>query len=83
MRLSDEAIDEFHQLYPELDTIQRQQAEENFTRYLELVLRMYERIQGDPEAHTRFLSLTGKGPTGTMASERFDPASDDNRYANP
>jgi hypothetical protein len=45
-------------LYPHLDDAHLEEAEENIRLYLELVLRIYERIRVDPEAYARFKSLT-------------------------
>lgn len=41
-------------LYPELSDEELQETEENLTRYVELTLRVYERIRQDPEAYARF-----------------------------
>lgn len=60
-------------LYPYLNDEQLKEAEENLTRYVELVLRIYERIQKDPEASTRFRVLTASGRNTTM-KERSHPA---------
>lgn len=47
-------------LYPHLDKEQLQEAEENLKRYVELSLRIYERIRNDPEAYAHFKVLTSK-----------------------
>jgi hypothetical protein len=36
-------------LYPHLNEEQLKEAEENFDRYLEIVLRIYERLNSDPK----------------------------------
>jgi hypothetical protein len=45
-------------LYPRLNEEESKQAEENLKRYVELELRVYERILADPEAYARFKALT-------------------------
>jgi len=45
-------------LYPSLSDDQAKEAEENLERYLELLLRIYERLQSDPDAYARFRTLT-------------------------
>jgi hypothetical protein len=45
-------------LYPDLDAERLKDAEENLGRYLELAVRMYDRIRQDPEAYARFKTLT-------------------------
>ena len=45
-------------LYPRLTDEELREAEENMEKYLELELRMYERIFADPEAYARFKRLT-------------------------
>lgn len=44
-------------LYPQLDENQLREAEENLDRYLELTLRIYERIRNDPQAWAEFAVL--------------------------
>ena len=41
-------------LYHELSDEELQETEEHLTRYVELTLRVYERIRQDPEAYARF-----------------------------
>jgi len=53
-------------LYPHLDENRLREAEENLERYVELVLRMYQRIQVDPEAYERFKTLTASQEVPTM-----------------
>jgi hypothetical protein len=45
-------------LYPNLTPAQVLEAEHNLERYLELALRIYERICADPEAYAQFTNLT-------------------------
>jgi hypothetical protein len=53
-------------LYPDLDDEQLKQAEDNLVRYLEVVLRIYNRIRSDPEAYAQFKSLTASRRDSTM-----------------
>jgi hypothetical protein len=48
-------------LYPHLNDEQLKEAEENLERYLELTLRIYDRIRRDPDAYARFKTLTARG----------------------
>ena len=57
-------------LYPGFDDQQLQEAEENLERYLEVALRIDERIKSDPEAYARFRSLTDSKVHPTMRSKR-------------
>jgi hypothetical protein len=59
-----------HNLYPHLSSEELHLAEENLDRYVELTLRMYERIIGDPEAYAQFKTLTASSRHPTMNSER-------------
>jgi hypothetical protein len=45
-------------LYPHLNDEQLKEAEENLDRYLELALRIYDRIRQDPDAYDQFKTLT-------------------------
>lgn len=56
--LPNEHIPTIRDLYPHLSEEQLKEAEEHFERYLELVLRIYERIRLDPEAYENFQALT-------------------------
>jgi hypothetical protein len=44
-------------LYPNLTQGQLREAEENLEKYLELTLRIYERIESDPTAYALFKQL--------------------------
>jgi hypothetical protein len=61
-------------LYPHLSEAQLKEAEENLGRYLELELRVYERILADPEAYARFRALTASKLGSTMDGERSNPS---------
>jgi len=54
-----------HDLYPRLNEERLKEAEENLRHYLELVLRIYERVRLDSEAYARFRTLTAK--VGTLS----------------
>jgi hypothetical protein len=47
-------------LYPDFSEKELAAAEDNLERYLALVLRIYERVQTDPESYARFRALTEK-----------------------
>ena len=53
-------------LYPHLTDEELREAEENMEKYLELELRMYERIFADPEAYARFKALTASRTQSSM-----------------
>lgn len=46
------------QLYPHLSDSQAKEADENLRQYVALALRVFERIELDPEAWARFEALT-------------------------
>lgn len=62
-------------LYPHLTTEQAQEADANLERYLELALRIYERICGDPEAYAQFRNLTESNRAPRMGPESGPPHS--------
>ena len=62
------------ELYPDLSDEQLKEAEENLERYLELALRIYERIRSDPEAYSQFRALTASRHTATIDVERSNPS---------
>jgi hypothetical protein len=45
-------------LYPHLNDEQLREPDENLERYLQLALRIYDRIRQDPDAYARFKTLT-------------------------
>ncbi len=45
-------------LYPDLNEEQLKEAEDNLERYLDLVLRIYERIVNDQHDYSAFRTLT-------------------------
>jgi hypothetical protein len=57
-------------LYPTLTEAELKEADENLERYLAFALRLYERIQADPEAYARFKALTASDANPTMSAER-------------
>jgi hypothetical protein len=62
-----------HDLYPQLNEEELREAEENLRLYLALTLRIFERIQSDPEAYSRFKALTASGQDPRMGGERSSP----------
>lgn len=44
--------------FPELAEEELEQAEENFRQYVALTVRMYARLQNEPEAYQQFRALT-------------------------
>lgn len=63
----------FRELYPNLNDTELAEAEENFARYLEVVLRIYDRIQGDSDAMERLRALTESRPVTYDESQRSNP----------
>ena len=51
---------EIRDLYPNLTDEELADAEKNLDDYLEVVLRIYERIRSDPEEYTRFKKLVAE-----------------------
>jgi hypothetical protein len=65
-------------LYPDMGEDRQRAAEENLERYLELMLRIYQRIREDPEAYAQFRALTASKKTPTLERERSNHVSDSN-----
>lgn len=65
-------------LYPELTEEQLHEADENVKNYLDLILRIYERVQSDPDSYTRFRNLTREAGTLPCTPPRSNPLIDDN-----
>jgi phosphoglycolate phosphatase-like HAD superfamily hydrolase len=61
------------ELYPRLSEEQLKEAEENLERYVELTLRVYDRIRSDPSACAEFQSLTAWRRNATMKTEKVEP----------
>jgi hypothetical protein len=59
-------------LYPELDGNELRRAEDNLDEYIKLILRIYERIRLDPEAHSRFKALTASKPERRIKDNMSD-----------
>lgn len=57
-------------LYPTQSEDWLRKAEENLERYLSLVLRIYQRIQEEPEAQTEPQALTASVEMPTLEQER-------------
>lgn len=62
--------DTVRDLYLKLGEVELREAEENLDRYVELCLRIYERIRLDPVAYAEFKALTAPKPDPTMENER-------------
>ena len=60
-------------LYPHLNEEQLKEAEENLERYLDLSIRMYERIRNDPQAYAAFKALTASRQNLMMEDKRSNP----------
>lgn len=59
-------------LYPHLTESQLNEAEENLKGYLEVVLRIYKRIQADPEAYAKFKALTASRRKAYDGQQKVD-----------
>lgn len=59
-------------LYPHLNDEELKEAEENLERYLELILRIYERIINDPEAYSTFKALTTSKQSPMMEGKKVE-----------
>src|SRR5205085_1841036 len=57
-------------LYPSLSEGQLREVEENLARYVEVVLRIYERVRQDSPSGVAPTSLTGATNGGAMEAER-------------
>jgi hypothetical protein len=60
-------------LYADLDAAQLKETEENLERYLELALRIYERILSDPSAYSEFKALTSAQRAGSIDAKGSNP----------
>ncbi len=54
----------FRRLYPELSEAALGEAEENFERYLEGALLVYERILKDPDSYAQFVEFRDRKRSG-------------------
>ena len=57
-------------LYPTLSDTELETAEENLERYIELALRIYERIRSEPESYAQFKALTASQNASSMHAQR-------------
>ena len=57
-------------LYPSLTEEELKEAAENWAQYLDLALRMYERIRNNAAEYERFRALTERGAESNMNDER-------------
>jgi hypothetical protein len=62
------------QLYPNLSDSQLEEADENLRQYVALTLRVFERLERDPDAWRRFEALTASQREFRMNHKR--PAND-------
>jgi hypothetical protein len=60
-------------LFPGLTEAQYADLDAWYTGYAALILRMYERITGDPEAHEQFLALTSCSSRPSMMGKVDSP----------
>jgi len=58
-------------LYPDFSDEELRIAEENLDQYLEVVLRIYERILADSEAYGKMKRLLGERSNKHQHSDRF------------
>jgi hypothetical protein len=65
-------------LFPGLTEEQYARLDAWYTGYAALILRMYERITGDPEAYARFLALTDRPAHPSMTGKVDSPIHTDN-----
>jgi hypothetical protein len=61
--VSDEVI---ARLYPTVPLKRRREAAENLAQYIDLTLRVFDRIRQDPEAWARFEALTGSAQDSSV-----------------
>lgn len=73
-----EQVPSLRDLYPHLSEEQLKEAGENLNRYLEVALRIYERICGDPESYAQFKALTVQERTARINTERSIPKQTEN-----
>ncbi len=58
------------QLYPDLSDSQLEEANENLREYVAFALRVFERLEIDPDAWRRFEALTASRRKPSMNHER-------------
>jgi hypothetical protein len=63
-----------HDLYPQLNSQQAAEAEENLTQYIQLALQIYERIREDPELYAKFRHLTASKAHPSMHDTKVEPS---------
>lgn len=68
--LGDKAIQD---LYPSLDAEERPKAAENLDRYLELALRIFERVTSERSAEVNSRSLTAREERSTIPHKKVGP----------
>jgi len=71
-------IERLKQLFPDLTETEYAALDAWYAGYAALILRMYERITGDPEAYARFLALTSRPSRPSMTGKVDSPKQTDN-----
>jgi len=66
-------LDSLKQLFPGLTEEQYASLDAWYAGYAALILRMYERITGDPEAYASFLALTSRPSRPSMTGKVDSP----------
>jgi hypothetical protein len=64
------------QLYPGLTEEQLKEAEQSLRLYLDLALRIYERVRNDPTEYRRFQALTEPLVTSKLDDDRRSEVQD-------
>jgi len=59
-------------LYPHLSEERLKETEESIEQYIELILRIYERVKSDPQAYADFKALTESKESPIMNPTRLD-----------
>ena len=59
------------ELYPHLSDAERKEAEANLTRYGELILRIFKRIDTDPEVHRQLVGLLRESQPKPLKQSTF------------
>jgi len=72
------APESLKKMFPGLTEAEYASLDAWYAGYAALILRMYERITGDPEAYAGFLALTSQLPRPTMTGKVDSPKQTDN-----
>ena len=68
-----DSLADLKELFPDLSDEQYMRLDAWYTGYAALILRMYERITGDPEEYARFLALTRRPSRPSMTGKVDSP----------